>query len=132
MATQAQSTLPQPSRECTVRNSFTERETGYIRKEQLLAFLQAMFGSTKEYCVQVNARNPAVKVSKRCDSSYFLTDYERAMVLLCPEKGRLCKYIFYLQKEVLPVSVRSHEALMFVVQDELEYVARTLPFLPLV
>ena len=47
--------LPQPSRECTVKNSFTQRETGYIRKEQLLKFLRTNFGANKEYGIQVYA-----------------------------------------------------------------------------
>jgi hypothetical protein len=47
--------LPQPSRECTVRNSFTQRQTGYIRKEQLLKFLRTNFGANKEYGIQVYA-----------------------------------------------------------------------------
>ena len=65
MPSEAKPRRVQTSPDCTVRCSFTPKETGYIRKEQLLAFLHATFGSKKQYGEQVSV----VKLSNTSKSA---------------------------------------------------------------
>ena len=42
-----------PSVECVVKCEFGKKQTGYIARGRLLAFLQETFGNTKEFGIEV-------------------------------------------------------------------------------
>jgi hypothetical protein len=46
-------TLTPPSPECTIKNEFGTKQTGYVAREQLLAFLRATFPTVKDFGAKV-------------------------------------------------------------------------------
>lgn len=42
-----------PSVDCVVKSEFGKKETGYIPRDKLLAFLKEKFGKNKEFGIEV-------------------------------------------------------------------------------
>ena len=49
------SRLIPPSTECKIKNEFGKKQTGYLPRDKLIAFLQAEFGPDKEFAAQVSS-----------------------------------------------------------------------------
>lgn len=60
-----------PSANCVVKCEFGKKETGYIPREKLLAFLKETFGKTKEFGIEVLPLGPSIEsITKRFDWKY--------------------------------------------------------------
>lgn len=49
----SKSTLVPPSPDCTFKSELGKKQTGYLPREKLMAFLKATFGQDKEFAAQV-------------------------------------------------------------------------------
>ncbi len=52
----SKSRLVPPSSDCTFKSELGKKQTGYLPREKLVAFLKATFGQDKEFAVQVGLR----------------------------------------------------------------------------
>ena len=72
-----------PSPICKVKCDFGKKQTGYLSRENLMAFLKNTFPEAEEFAAQV-----ILDQTSRCNTSTdHFADHERAMDILCTENS---------------------------------------------